>query len=217
MIRISSAGSGPALAARNIPSVRTSTLADIAGLFLLTHDPHDLGRGEAAEIGRDKRAIAPVVLERVQQFIAKIFDAARLVSRDRRLGRFRLLARQPCRCRGSPSRRVVRSAGPAWAGNAATGAPHRVEPSASRQRPTDWRQHQRRGGRHDPMARYHGRPTGIGWSGLCHGLDRQRTSCARRHCCRLGSRHLAALKAAIKSFKKSPARASRILDRTTIQ
>jgi len=62
----------PALAARNIPSALTSTLADIATLFLLTHDPHDLGRGEAAEISSDKRAIAPVVLERAQQFIAKI-------------------------------------------------------------------------------------------------------------------------------------------------
>jgi hypothetical protein len=31
-----------------------------------------------------------VVLERAQQFIAKIFDDACLVSRDRRLGRFRL-------------------------------------------------------------------------------------------------------------------------------
>ena len=66
----------PALAARNIPSTLTSTLADIASLFLLTHDPHDLGRGEAAEISSDKRAIAPVVLECVQQFIAYNSDDA---------------------------------------------------------------------------------------------------------------------------------------------
>src|SRR5215510_14560287 len=43
---------------------------------------------------------------------------------------------------------------------------------------------------HEPLARYHGRPARIGWSGLRHGLDRQRNSGAWRHRCRLASRHL---------------------------
>src|SRR5882762_1198980 len=68
--------SGPGVRSSQYFIARTSTLADIAGLFLLTHDPRYLGRSEAAEISSNKRAIAPVVLERAQQFIAVIFDDA---------------------------------------------------------------------------------------------------------------------------------------------
>jgi hypothetical protein len=67
---------GPALAARNISSAVTSTLADIAGLFFLTHDPRYLGRGEAAEISSNKCAIATVVLQHDQQAIAESFEYA---------------------------------------------------------------------------------------------------------------------------------------------
>jgi hypothetical protein len=52
--------SGPGARSSQYFIVRTSTLAEIAGLCLLAHDPHDLGRGEAAEISSDKRAIASV-------------------------------------------------------------------------------------------------------------------------------------------------------------
>jgi hypothetical protein len=55
---------------------RMSALADIASLGFLTHDPHDLGRREAAEISGEERAIASVVLECVHQSIADIFDDA---------------------------------------------------------------------------------------------------------------------------------------------
>jgi len=65
-----------------------------------------------------------------------------------------------------------------------------VEPSASASDLLTGGSINGRGDRRDPLARYHGRSTGIGWCGLCHRLDRQRISCARRHCRRLASRHL---------------------------
>ena len=78
----------------------------------------------------------------------------------------------------------------------AWGAPHArcVEPSASAGDLLTGGSINGRGDRRDPLARYHGRSTGIGWCGLCHRLDCQRNSRARRHCWRLASRHLAALK-----------------------